>query len=165
MAELYDNWESYWVGIKKMVIGRFQIPHPDNEDLVSDIFLSCLESLSQYKGDCALKTWIYRISIRKVIDYMRVKYRRTFVSLEDWPEMVSIGISANTTYFFDEVVAGLMADGCYHTVPRRLVGAMMVGDYTREEMAEVMGCSKGNVTAIKGRIVKSVRLLAEGYDG
>ena len=45
------------------------------EDLVQDTFLSALRSLSGYRGESTIRTWLISILKRKIIDYYRQKSR------------------------------------------------------------------------------------------
>lgn len=80
MAELLDeNREQLFPMygyIKGVLIGRYNIEDQDCEDLIGDVFVCCLRNLPDFKGNCKLKTWVYRITVRRAIDYTRKKVVR-----------------------------------------------------------------------------------------
>lgn len=43
------------------------------EDLVQDTFLSALNSIDKFRGDCPEKSWLYNILRNKIIDHFRKK--------------------------------------------------------------------------------------------
>ena len=43
----------------------------DAEDITQEVFLQLYRSLSQFKGDSSLSTWIYKIAMSKALDYRR----------------------------------------------------------------------------------------------
>ena len=57
--------------IKGIVIGKYNIHHPDCEDVVGNVYLCCVRNLPKFRGDCALKTWVCGITMRRSIDHIR----------------------------------------------------------------------------------------------
>ncbi|MDF2557064.1 MAG: polymerase sigma70 factor [Bacillales bacterium] len=50
--------------------------HPkDAEDVAQEVFIQIFRSLSQFKGDSAFSTWIYRITMNKALDLKRKQSR------------------------------------------------------------------------------------------
>jgi len=45
----------------------------DAEEVTQDVFVQVYHSLHTFKGESALKTWIYRITINKSLDFIRHK--------------------------------------------------------------------------------------------
>ena len=45
----------------------------DAEDLTQDVFVQVHESISSFKGDSKLSTWLYRITTSKALDHLRKK--------------------------------------------------------------------------------------------
>ena len=46
------------------------------EDVSQEVFIEVYRSLKNFKGECALSTWIYRIATSKSIDQIRKKNRK-----------------------------------------------------------------------------------------
>ncbi len=46
------------------------------EDTAQEVFIQVFESINQFKGDCKLSTWMYRIAITKALDWQRKKSRK-----------------------------------------------------------------------------------------
>lgn len=57
----------------------------DARDATQDTFVQVLRALHGFRGECELSTWIYRIAVRKCLDYAR-KRRRTPLALDDLHE-------------------------------------------------------------------------------
>ena len=53
----------------------------DAEEITQDVFVQLHQSLHQFKNKSTLKTWIYRITINKSLDFIRYKSskKRLFV--------------------------------------------------------------------------------------
>ncbi len=46
------------------------------EDITQEIFVEVFQSISKFKQDSSLSTWIYRIAVNKCIDQLRSKNRK-----------------------------------------------------------------------------------------
>lgn len=45
----------------------------DAEDIAQDVFIEVFASISKFKGNSKLSTWIYRISVNKSLEFIRKK--------------------------------------------------------------------------------------------
>ena len=45
----------------------------ETEDVVQEIFVKIYETLSQFKGESSISTWIHRIAVNKTLDFLRAK--------------------------------------------------------------------------------------------
>jgi RNA polymerase sigma-70 factor (ECF subfamily) len=57
------------------------------DDLAQEIFLKAYLALPKFHGKSAFGTWVYRISMNHIKDYLRKKGRAKEVSLDDVPEV------------------------------------------------------------------------------
>ena len=48
----------------------------DGEDVCQDVVIEIFQSISKFKGDSQLSTWIYRIAITKSLEFLRKKNRK-----------------------------------------------------------------------------------------
>lgn len=46
------------------------------EDITQEVFVEVFQSISKFKNDSSLSTWIYRIAVNKCIDQIRSKSRK-----------------------------------------------------------------------------------------
>jgi RNA polymerase sigma factor (sigma-70 family) len=53
----------------------------DAEEITQDVFVQVHQSLGKFEGKSSIKTWIYRISINKSLDYIKFKSskKRSFI--------------------------------------------------------------------------------------
>lgn len=64
----------------------------DAEEIVQDVFLVVFEKHSQFRGDAQLKTWVYKITYRKIQDHFKAQNRKkrtyerttTAINIEDF---------------------------------------------------------------------------------
>jgi RNA polymerase sigma factor (sigma-70 family) len=57
------------------VIGFLQNTE-DAEDVTQDIFVKIFESITQFKGESALSTWVYRVAVTTALEFLRRKKRK-----------------------------------------------------------------------------------------
>lgn len=50
--------------------------HTEAEDTAQEVFIQVYRSINQFRGDSALSTWIYRITVTKSLDQLRTKKRK-----------------------------------------------------------------------------------------
>ncbi|HYV91766.1 MAG TPA: RNA polymerase sigma factor [Chitinophagales bacterium] len=48
----------------------------DAEDLSQEVFIEVFHGIKNFKGDAALATWLYRITVNKCFDFLRKKSRK-----------------------------------------------------------------------------------------
>ena len=66
---IVDTWQQL---VYNTVLGIVQNAE-DAEDLTQDVFVQVFESISSFKGDSKLSTWLYRIATSKALDHLRRK--------------------------------------------------------------------------------------------
>ena len=54
----------------------------ETEDSTQDVFITVFQSISSFKKEASLSTWIYRIAVRKALDKLR--RRKTRKALHQW---------------------------------------------------------------------------------
>lgn len=47
------------------------------EEVAQDVFIKIFQSVEMFDCSCSLKTWIYRITVNKSLDVLRVRKRKT----------------------------------------------------------------------------------------
>ena len=157
------------------------VRNPDDAlDVVQDAFIKAHRHLDKFEGQASFYTWLYRIVMNLAIDHLR-KHRRT--KAVDWTEQDlkegdgAVGedsllpkiIGANPGRALldreirDRIAAALEELSDNHRavlVMRELEGL------SYEEMAQVMGCSKGTIMSRLFHARKNMqKRLADLYEG
>ena len=68
-------YEQYKVLVYNVSLNYLQNSE-DAEEITQDVFVQLHESLDKFNEKSALKTWIYRITINKCLDYIKYKNSR-----------------------------------------------------------------------------------------
>jgi RNA polymerase sigma-70 factor (ECF subfamily) len=126
-------------------------------DATQETFLTTFRKASQFKGDSALGTWIYRIAVNTCYDQLRKQKRRRTDPMPDHIEPAD--------YSAEEAVDSA---GMRHEIQRALAAlppdfrsAVILADIEGlglPEVAEVLGVPVGTV---KSRVFRGRRILAK----
>lgn len=63
-------------------IRRLVVAHEDAQDATQETFVRVFRSLSDFKGECSLRSWIYRIATNEALRLLS-RYKEERVSLDD----------------------------------------------------------------------------------
>ncbi len=85
---------------------RFLLHQQDAEDVSQDVFVAVYQSLSSFRGDAKLSTWIYRITVSKCLDEIKKRNRKKRIS--------SLGKLLHIDIFSDWISGGTMPDTALH---------------------------------------------------
>ena len=150
----------YW-HIRKMVID-----HDDADDVVQDVFIKVWKSLSNFRSDSQLFTWLYRIATNESITFLNRKKIRNSVSLDDSSGKDLIETLAESPYF-DGDKAQMKLQKALLTLPekQRLVFNMKYFDDLKyEDISEILGTSVGALKASFHIAVKKIEHILLNSD-
>lgn len=126
---------------------RFIGNHEDASDLTQDVFVRAFKGLRHFKGDSALGTWLYRVSVNVCLNRVAVK-RPVAAPLDAAPREDPRAIDP-----LHAVVQGERADVVRRAIarlPPKQRATVMLRVYqelSHEEIARVLGTSVGAVKA------------------
>ena len=134
---------------------------PDAEEVTQDVFVVIYNKIHTFKQDSSLKTWIYRITINKCLDFIRAKNR-----LKRFANVLSIfGVSDNegliSISHFDhpgvdienrEALERIFS--CINKLPERQKTALILKSIEglhQKEIAQIMTLSEKAVESLLSR--------------
>jgi RNA polymerase sigma-70 factor, ECF subfamily len=77
----------------------FTHQNEDAMDLAQEVFIEVYESISTFRRDAKLSTWIYRIAVNKSLNHLRKSKRNRL--LETWDNIFGNGNTENLTPLYD----------------------------------------------------------------
>ncbi len=111
------------------------------EDLLQETFIEVMRSISTFRGDAPVGSWIRRIAVSKALMFLRSAWHSRGQSLdEDWGEPSGTHAESPTTYRQSEAAIDL--DAALAELPpvaRAVVWLHDVEGFTHREIAELMG--------------------------
>ncbi len=147
----------------------------DAEEILQDVFVEVFHSISTFKGDSSLKTWITRIAINKSLDYIKFKKRKkrfafvTSIFSKETGEVRIHGSDFNhpgvvmenkekSQYLFEAI----------DKLPKKQCDAFMllkIEQMSQREAAEVLQINEKALESLMQRAKENLRkLLSEVYD-
>lgn len=143
----------------------------ESYDLTQEVFLKVFRKIKNYEHTYSFYTWLYRITVNCCIDYLRRKKRQVqSVSLsanpdndgsqsgrdQDIPDSTYIPDVAFANKELDEVLR--QANNQLSERLRSIILLKEIEGFSYEEIAEILGCSKGTV---KSRLFRARERLKE----
>jgi len=86
-------YRDYAPKIRRYLMAK--LPEAEVEEILQDTFLSAFDSLSLYRGESSVSTWLVAIARHEVADFYRKKYVRVAVE--------------NTSPLFDNMVSDILS--------------------------------------------------------
>lgn len=142
-------------------------------DVVQEVFLKVFRNVGSFRGQSALKTWIYRITVNEAHNARRwfCRHRRAEVELDknpdesrNWKEIIPDRSRSPFDAAFDNERHILIEAALNRINPifREAVALRDISDLAYEEIAEILGVSLGTV---KSRILRGREALREELVG
>jgi RNA polymerase sigma-70 factor, ECF subfamily len=152
-AALYRDLETPTL---RFIRSRLNDPFEAN-DILHDVFMEVWRSAAKFEGKSMVRTWIFGIAYRKVIDSFRKRKRiDTGVEIPDLPDPAD---SAETILNADQEAGHL--NYCINelsTEHRLAISLAFYEDMSYDEIAEVAGVPAGT---IKSRVFHAKKNLLE----
>lgn len=137
---------------------RYARDRPEAQDMLQETFLTIYRDLGQYKGSGPFEGWLYRVTVRCALQFLRKKNPLRFA--EDYNELPS--------HTFDvQPDTELNGESILHMVQqlppgyRTVFNLHCVEDYSYPEIAEALGISESSVRSQYTRACQRLRSLVE----
>jgi RNA polymerase sigma-70 factor (ECF subfamily) len=128
----------------------------DASDVVQEIFLKVFRNINGFKGESALKTWIFRIAFSEILNRLRWwkrRHRQSTVSLDEEPNGNGAGFHVRDTRPTPEQVLQIKeqdaaiqeALGKLSGDHRSIIILRDIEGFSYGEIADVLGISIGTV--------------------
>lgn len=145
---------------------RFVKNPEDADDVAQEVFIQVYESLSHFRAESELSTWIYRIAINKSLDFIRKKKRKKrFAQLtslfgfgEEQDEIV-LPSEDNPQRELEDRERRQILDAAIAKLPESQQTAIVLSKYegfSNKEIASIMGVSLSAVEALIHRAKKNL---------
>ncbi|MEZ5751337.1 MAG: RNA polymerase sigma factor [Paracoccaceae bacterium] len=157
LAALYRAHER---AVYKFIVSRLNDPH-EASDILHEVFMDIWRVAASFEGRSKVRTWIFGIAYRKVIDLHRKKGRVTVT--DEVPETGEMADAADAEYAAKQEAGHLRA--CMETLSddhRSAVSLAFFEDMSVAEIASVSGVPEGTV---KSRIHHAKKLLLHCLSG
>ena len=136
MEMLYHQYKRRVFGMAHRIVG----PN-DAEEVAQEVFVRVYRGLAAFRGDSALSTWIYRLTVNAALSYLARRGRRQEIPVDDSLSEVAAppiaerdpGLAARIETALGQLPAGYRAILVLHDVE----------GLSHEECAEILECRVG----------------------
>src|SRR6266849_1085811 len=122
-------------------------------DIAQDTFLKLYSAIGEFRGESSFETWLYRMVVNRCLDHRR----RVLRKLPFVEGLLAAGERALHTLLRAETAEGVQQAVAKLPAEQRIV---VVIRYTEgrsyEEIAEILGCSRGTVASRLSRAHKTL---------
>lgn len=141
--EIYKQHSKYVFNVALSVLKNTK----DAEDIMQDVFIKFFENMDNFRGEANIKTYLYKMTINKSIDYIRKQAGRR----EKLVKVFETNIKSETqTLVLNDLLDKL-------TMNEKLPLILSeIGGFSYKEIAEILNIKIGTV---KSRINRSINKL------
>ena len=139
--ELYRQHARRLFGLVMRMIGSAD----EAEDLLQEVFLQAYRKLSGFRGDSALGTWLYRLTMNHCLDHLRgrqAKMTRATESLDDG----NVDEPAAASPLVPAAINRVDLERAIERLPDGARAAFLLHDvegFEHREIAQILGISEG----------------------
>ena len=145
-------------------VRRFLCSHEDTDDLLQEIFIKVWSSLSSFRGESQLYTWIYRIATNESLNFLQKQKIRAALRFEDITSKLDDKIDEDTGVDGNEAQKALMKAVSRLPSKQKTVFIMRwFDDLSYEEISEILGTSVGALKASYHFAQEKIRSEIEKY--
>lgn len=139
--ELYRQHSGRLFSLAVRMLGN----QADAEDQLQEIFLSAHRKLESFRGEAALGTWLYRLAMNQLLDYVRSRAARTG-QLTDGLDDATLLADAGGHRLAERAIDRIDLERALAELPDGCRAAFLLHDVEgleHKEVSEVLGIAEG----------------------
>jgi len=141
--------------LSRLASGYERVP-ARREELLQEIALAVWQALPRFRGDCAERTFVYRIAHNRCLTHM-MRRKPAPVSLDETHEIPDPVPGPDRAAVAGDLREALMAAVRDLPLPFRQVIILVLEDLSHAEIAEVLGITENNVAVRLNRARRALR--------
>jgi len=171
-AKAFEAFVLEYQGLVYNTCYSFLNHREDAEDVAQEVFIDAYRSIDSFRGDAALSTWLYRLSMNKSLDFIRAGKRQKrgggMLSYVDNEEMSKLNVQDSDqphSQMEDEEKRQILY-AAVSKLPERQKKAIVLSKFeglSQEQVAEVLETSVSSVESLLVRAKRKLRDLLSDY--
>ncbi|CUU06604.1 RNA polymerase sigma-70 factor, ECF subfamily [Candidatus Thermokryptus mobilis] len=93
--EIVKRYQRKVYTLARRILGN----HEDADDIAQEVFIKLFYSLSDFKGESSLFTWIYRITVNECRSFLRKKKIKEFIQIDEVTNLLKFGQTPDQELF------------------------------------------------------------------
>lgn len=146
----------------------------DADDIAQEVFIQVYESMTHFREESQISTWVYRIAVNKSLDFLRSKKRKKrfgqltslFKSSGEDEEIIEIPSYGTPEKELEDKERKEILDWALSKLPDNQKTAIILSKYegfSNKEIAEIMDMSLSAVEALMHRAKKNLQSHLKDY--
>jgi len=153
----FDHLVRHYQRMLYFHIRRLVIDHNDADDVLQNTFLKAWRYIERFRGEAALKTWLYRIATNEALSFLKSRNRQMHQDVDNIQNDLKHSLEQGRYIDGDEIQMALQK--AILTLPerQRAVFNMRYFDEMKyDEISEVLEVSVGSLKASYHHAVKKI---------
>jgi len=151
--ELYCTYAAALYGYARYLMGE----RCAAEDVLQEAFVAAWRGAARWRGDCALKTWLLRITHHMAVSHWRATHPTQALADYEWlADERAASIEPRPD--LRAALAGLSANH------RLVIYLTFVEDRSQADIAAIMGCSVGTIKSRMHYALRALRAKLEPHE-
>ena len=166
--KLIDEWQDM---VYNTALGIVQNAD-DADDITQEVFIQVYQSVSSFKGESKLSTWLYRITVSKALDHEKKKKRKKrfgFVQSlfggQEEEQLHPVEFNHPGVQLEKKEKAGELFDALKQIPDNQRIAFTLhkLEGQSYQEIAEIMDTSLFAVESLMGRAKRNLKKIMEKY--
>lgn len=172
MSEFRELVETYQAKVRNICF-RYVNNIDDADDIAQEVFIQVFESISHFREEAQISTWVYRIAVNKSLDFIRRKNRKKrFAQLTsifkagEEEQIIEIPSYNTPDKDLDDKERKEVLDLALGKIPENQKTAIVLSKYegfSNSEIAKIMNLSLSAVEALIHRAKKNLHKELYNY--
>lgn len=141
----------------------------DSEEVAQDVFVKAYKALGSFRGSAAFSTWLYKITYRSSLDYLKMRRRNAgpeFISTNDGYPLQAVQADFNHADEDERNALVRKAISALSSEDQVLIRLFYYDEKSLKEIAEIMeitvNTAKVRLFRSRDRLIQTVRKISEG---
>jgi RNA polymerase sigma-70 factor (ECF subfamily) len=158
---IFEKWIAQHKALLFKVVRAYAFTVMDRDDLFQEITIHVWRSIPSFREDCAVTTWLYRISLNTALSWIRkerkhYEARETIDNVQHILEENKIQIDERLVWLYEEISRLDEID--------RSITLLMLEGFSYKEMSGITGITESNVGVRINRIKKQLITKSKKFD-
>lgn len=158
---ILEDWLARYRGLVFKIVRSYAFTVMDREDLFQEITVQIWKSIPAFRSECAITTWLYRISLNTAIRFSHKERKRS--GNTTGIESVQYILQDNPVPH-DERLSWLYNEIAKLDEIDRSITLLMLDGFSYKEMASIVGITESNIGVKINRIKKHLAVKSKKYD-
>lgn len=158
--QIFEDWLAHHKALIFKVVRAYSFAAMDQDDLFQEIVIQVWHSVTTFRQESSVVTWIYRISLNTAIKWVRKERKHSQVETLDNVQHIlqesGRKIDERLTWLYEEIQGLDEID--------RSITLLLLDNFSYKEMADILGISESNVGVKINRIKKHLISKSKKYD-